>query len=228
MNTSTQKIPSRFIFFPGQYRRAAFTLIEMLVVIAIIALLTSILVPTVNGALGRAKTMKTVSNLRSTGLAMRLYSMDNKERFPVRYQDSLAVHGKSMHWQEQIVDYVGKDNEGSVYDYQKAEVFKASGVKVRFGNDFGINKYMFDSSGKWDYYMSVIPSPSSTVIVGEINKNSSYIDPDATPVFDGSTETYYRISNYKNTAVYLFADSHVETLKGDQGMSVNPDIWKWW
>jgi prepilin-type N-terminal cleavage/methylation domain-containing protein len=206
----------------------AFTLIEMLVVIAIIALLAAILVPTVTGAIGKAATLNNMNNVRSIGQAIQLYAMDHKNRMPVRYGYSNVVHGRNMHWQEQIVDYVGRDRDGSVFDYQKADVFKSSSVTESFGNHFGLNKFMFESYPQWDYYLGVIPNPSGTVIVGEINKNTSYIDPEVTPVFDGKTDTYYRISNHKQMGIYMFADFHVEQLKGDQGMSENPDIWKWW
>jgi len=46
-----------------------FTLIEMLVVIAIVVLLASLLMPAVNGALMRAKQTKCFSNLRNFGIA---------------------------------------------------------------------------------------------------------------------------------------------------------------
>ena len=52
---------------------SGFTLIEMLVVVSIIALLTSLLIPTLRGARSQAHTAQCLSNQRSLALAMRLY-----------------------------------------------------------------------------------------------------------------------------------------------------------
>ena len=61
---------------PRLFHRA-FTLIEVLVVMAIIAILAAILVPALNSALERAKATKDMSNLRQFGLATQLYMNDN-------------------------------------------------------------------------------------------------------------------------------------------------------
>jgi prepilin-type N-terminal cleavage/methylation domain-containing protein/prepilin-type processing-associated H-X9-DG protein len=61
-------------------RRAAFTLIELLVVIAIIALLISILVPSLSRARQAAKTAVCASNMRGLMQALYLYAGDHKDQ----------------------------------------------------------------------------------------------------------------------------------------------------
>ncbi|MBN1513946.1 MAG: type II secretion system protein [Phycisphaerae bacterium] len=65
-----------------QRRSAAFTLIELLIVVSIVALLLALLVPSLQGA--RSDTLRVVClyNLRSLGSAVVTYAQDNAEYLP--------------------------------------------------------------------------------------------------------------------------------------------------
>ncbi len=67
-------------------RSAGFTLIELLVVVAIIALLISILLPSLSRAREQSKTAKCAANLRSVGQAVATYLAEEKFTYPASYQ----------------------------------------------------------------------------------------------------------------------------------------------
>ena len=95
-------------------KRKGFTLIELLVVVAIIALLISILLPSLSRARELAKRAVCASNMRGIGQGMHIYANDNREWFPIHYFNSGTINAGPPTTTE--INYVG--NLGK--DYQLA------------------------------------------------------------------------------------------------------------
>jgi prepilin-type N-terminal cleavage/methylation domain-containing protein/prepilin-type processing-associated H-X9-DG protein len=88
-------------------RRDAFTLIELLVVIAIIALLVSILMPSLQKAKEMAKDIVCMSNQRNVGVAIFLYCQDYDDMLPYTrgYTTDMDGDGKpelEHGWQKRV------------------------------------------------------------------------------------------------------------------------------
>jgi prepilin-type N-terminal cleavage/methylation domain-containing protein/prepilin-type processing-associated H-X9-DG protein len=95
-------------------RRHAFTLIELLVVVAIIALLITILLPSLALAREQAKQTICASNQRQMGMAFNLYVEGNRDTFPAyRAPDNPWAdntgNARNAHWFERIRWYISYD-----------------------------------------------------------------------------------------------------------------------
>jgi prepilin-type N-terminal cleavage/methylation domain-containing protein len=75
-------------------RRRGFTLIEVLVVIAIIAILVAMLWPALSAAKARAYKVQCAGNLKQWGAAIALYAGDNNNSFP----DNTQPGGTDLAW----------------------------------------------------------------------------------------------------------------------------------
>jgi prepilin-type N-terminal cleavage/methylation domain-containing protein len=76
---------------------SAFTLIELLIVIAIIAILASIALPAFIGVQRRAKQTKDLSNAKQIAIALRQFALDNNGEFPNKpYSFGLAYTDSSL------------------------------------------------------------------------------------------------------------------------------------
>lgn len=71
-------------------KRTGFTLVELLVVISIIALLLSILMPSLGKVRRKAQSVVCGSNLRQIGIGMQLYLQDNRGTFMTVYGTSIS------------------------------------------------------------------------------------------------------------------------------------------
>ncbi len=106
--------------------RGAFTLIELLAVIAIIGVLAAIIIGSVSKIRDAARRTTCTSNLRQLGTAFNLYAADNRGLYPApRQPDNNNPANKSSNpnpqgdnWQAELGRYVFRDqNVGQIKQY---------------------------------------------------------------------------------------------------------------
>jgi len=111
--------------------RTAFTLVEILVVVVILALLATLLSPVIKQAIVKSRIAKLSGNLKTLAAGIHLYANDNNDRFP-----------SSSEWSVKINPYVGNmeiKGRGSVFhDPLDTNVWEYNGTK-RYAPNIAIN-----------------------------------------------------------------------------------------
>ena len=79
------------------FRSAMFTLIELLIVVAIIAILAALLLPALNKARDRARTINCLNNQKELARVMHFYAND--------YKNYSVTRQNNKPWPNWLVDY---------------------------------------------------------------------------------------------------------------------------
>lgn len=113
----------------------AFTLIELLTVIAIIGILAGIMIPVVGRVRASALKSQGTSNLRQLQLALTLYAQDSKNKLPP------AMESGPYYWTKYVASYLGSDALG----VGQNNVFRNPQTGANAIADEGVRRIGYDS-----------------------------------------------------------------------------------
>jgi len=219
-------------------RRLGFTLIELLVVIAIIALLISVLLPSLNRARAASKTTVCLSNMKNLSLAADLYANDHHDAYPLS-----RSHGgfKQGGWIKLLKPYAGSEAlyrcPADESDNWFEEGKSVEGTKRL--NSYATNVYMTPKQhpprGSPDprplygfTHRTMIPTAQGTVYLGEwrettgdeVPEDHIHADrwkPGLLGVPESQPKDELAIGRHVGKREnYAFADSHAETRRFDE------------
>jgi prepilin-type N-terminal cleavage/methylation domain-containing protein/prepilin-type processing-associated H-X9-DG protein len=172
-------------------RNRAFTLIELLTVIAIIGILAAIIIPTVGLVRNKAKGVRCSSNLRQIGIAIRAFANDNKGMMvPYRGEpNSPDPLSQGWLWTEYLIPYMNiKTPDGKLpalasgADYKEDSNFfymcPSSPVPVnwRAWGNYALHPIIMKSTGSKapNFPIAKVQRPSQVIVIAD---GSVQIDP---------------------------------------------------
>jgi prepilin-type processing-associated H-X9-DG protein len=182
---------------------AGITVIELLVALAISAVLVVMGLSAASGARTQADATKCLSNLRQFGTAVHLYGGDNGGRLP----DTSHVRqdGVSQSWTNTLAGYLAPDFIG------RCPARKTASAKVTYAwNDF-----LADSSGL-GVAVPLCRAASKTLAIAETAEGYTSEHFHFRGARSGVTYNQFRrdvfVQSHSSHANYLFVDGHVEKL----------------
>jgi len=186
----------------SKQKLAAFTLVELLVVIGIIAVLVAILMPALANARAQSDRTVCLSNLHQISIATQMYVQENKN-YPPAWVDS------TTRWMDLIKPYIAKSS--NVYQCPGDPLKIAVPWDSTIILSYGINTFNFANSPKTCFWYGVNPSavrrPSEIIIFADCTPGDYWCG-------SGSRLTYpvayvdYRHCNKSFCAA--FCDGHAE------------------
>lgn len=218
------------IFCASKFLQSAFTLVEMLVVVAIIALLLSITLPGLRKVQIYAMRVKCVHNLRQIDLGLQMYLNTNNEIYPCA-QDPLGSGywlWMGRGWRKFVEPYLGGKidaNNPSVLlcPQDKVSKDKYEATSYAYSMSFYHSPQQIDAmSSPKDTYLNPQPSmpqkissvqrPSGKIIIGEwLSSHSQIKDDNGWWVWDGCRN-------------FLFADSSINFIKAREIKAANDNL----
>ncbi|MDX9979423.1 MAG: DUF1559 domain-containing protein [Lentisphaeria bacterium] len=184
-------------------RRRPFTLIELLVVIAIIAILASMLLPALQQAREKARTINCAGNLKQIGLALFMYTEDNKEYLPITRDPAGTASWRGV---DLLGSYVG--NSEKVFLCPSNSTTGYRGAAPYFYTHYGWNYRELNNAATgptpFSRTMGEITQPSATI--GYADAGANYVIS-----FFASGE---RPGNLHNDGCNIaFLDGHVDWMR---------------
>lgn len=162
--------------------KKAFTLIELLVVIAIIAILASLLMPSLTNAMKAAQQVACVNNFKQVGLGFNLFASDENGYLPyARSNDSPTT------WDFALRTYLGASEltrsswDQMFTEEERISILKCPGsekpdVQNFNGVDRAVGSYLIPSKNALEYYISVYIAGVGTpprVKVSDVNASKT-------------------------------------------------------
>jgi prepilin-type processing-associated H-X9-DG protein len=196
------------------------------VVIAIIAILASMLLPALQQAREKARSINCVNNIKQLSLGMVMYTNDNRERFMLCRDPDNVFRAQpynnaavSWSWSQYIWEYVNNDNCFRCPSHSRSLPNNPTGSPTRMVKWSYARQYGYFNGAKAvvakEHSLSAFKEPSSTLMLGEVDdcgrvgpRDTDWPGPNGPVDTQGST-TYRAHARHNNGCNWAYYDGHV-------------------
>jgi prepilin-type N-terminal cleavage/methylation domain-containing protein/prepilin-type processing-associated H-X9-DG protein len=148
----------------------AFTLIELLIVVAIIGTLIALAMPACAWGLAVAREATCLTHLRSLGTAVKLYASDSRGFYPP------AWSGASVRWMDQLKPYLSKGSD--VYRCPSDDQGVPLPWDPQITMSYGMNCFNFKDNRHCFWYgtaVIAVKRPGQTVLLADCTPGTYYV-----------------------------------------------------
>jgi len=198
---------------PASEVRGGFTLVELLVVLAVIALLAALLLPALSKAKESARATQCLNQMRQLAIAVRLYVDENGDTFP-RSEHSAFANGE-LPWERSVAPLLGSST--TAWTNLLTGLYHCPSDKRTTPWSYGLNVYYElgpddDYTGKPQTWrrLTQVPHPSATVLFAENNSSADHLMPEFW--YSQADAVDLASTRHKGRANYTFADGHASLL----------------
>ena len=207
--------------------RKAFTLIEVLVVVAIIATLIAILLPSLAAARAQGRSVLCMNNVKQIGLAAKMYAMEFKDTFPSSAHGGEAnpktwwLHVLTRYSKAPLLFKCPDDKAENFLDWSKTLPSSSELSNYRWSS-YAVNYLLVTHTDlnnnpitAYSDKISRVHRPAYVVLVGESEDSLLGVDHIHPERFEwtGGPEGQIATKRHQNKANYLFVDAHVAKLR---------------
>lgn len=199
-------------------RLAGFTLVELLVVCAVIAILASLLLPALHQAKQKARETQCVGNLRQWAFALSMYLHENNDFIPRRGQGVQPLHDldRSEDWFNALPPTLGLKEYGAMAAAANLpkpgenSIFVCPAARAttnQYFLSYGMNFYLSPTLRPAPHQLTEIPDPASLVFMADGGCAYSATVP--------SSQPYSVQARHGHSASLSFLDGRVQSFTGD-------------
>ena len=192
----------------------AFTLIELLTVIAIIGVLAAILIPVVGKVRQNARAAQCVANLRQSGTLMSLFADDNKGRLVFAMKDPARRGSQANEWWGVMYPYTGR--AAWISGTRPRDPFACPSSKITRPSDYTRNgHFAYSPDTDPPVFLGRMAAPSRVILMFDVQVSETHENNSAshTGIADaGAWVIDNRIPKRHGNANFLFCDGHVKSL----------------